>query len=179
MNQTGHFPVTCSWSNKYMMVLYEYDRNIILLRALQNRTKEAMLATYKELHTLPVIQGFCPKVQHLDNEVSDALILFIEKEDVNYQLVPAHNHWKNVAEQAIRTWKNHFLAGLSSADTNFPMHVWHWLIDQEDRTLNLLRPSHINPTLPAYNMIWYVFEDLLQEVVLRRRESYNGHLPRN
>ena len=35
-----------------------------------------MLATYKELHTLLVRRDFCPKVQHLDNEVYEIMVLY-------------------------------------------------------------------------------------------------------
>ena len=37
------------------------------------------------------------------------------------------------------------------------MHLWYRLLDQADRTLNLLQPARINPTLSAYNMIWGKF----------------------
>jgi hypothetical protein len=68
---------------------------------------------------------------------------------VTFQLVPPHNHRRNAAEKAIGTWKDHFIAGLSSLDPNFPMHLWCQLIPQATTTLNLLRQSHINPRLSA------------------------------
>ena len=64
---------------------------------------------------------------------------------------------RNEEEWAIRIWKNHFLAGLSSVDDGFPMHLWDQLLDQSERNLNLLQPTIINPTLSAYNMIWGTF----------------------
>jgi hypothetical protein len=68
---------------------------------------------------------------------------------VTFQLVPPHNHRRNAAEKAIGTWKDHFIAGLSSLDPNFQMHFWCRLIPQATTTLNLLRQSHINPQLSA------------------------------
>jgi hypothetical protein len=69
---------------------------------------------------------------------------------ITFQLVPPHNHRRNAAEKAIGTWKDHFIAGLSSSlDPNFPMHLWCQLIPQATTTLNLLRQSHINPRLSA------------------------------
>ena len=81
----------------------------------------------------------------------------MENENFGFQLGPAHIHWRNAVERAIRTWKNHFLAGLSSVDDGFTMHLWYRLLYQADRTLNLLQPARINPTLSAYNMIWGKF----------------------
>jgi hypothetical protein len=67
-------------------------------------------------------------------------------------------HRRNVAERAIRTWKNHFVAGLCSTDTRFPMHLWDRLLEQASITLNLLRPSRRNPKISAYNMLEGTFD---------------------
>jgi hypothetical protein len=66
-----------------------------------------------------------------------------------YQLAPPNMHRTNAAEKAIDTWKCHFISGLSSVDPRFPMHLWCRLIPQATTTLNLLRPSRINPRLSA------------------------------
>ena len=82
---------------------------------------------------------------------------FKENYNVNFQLFPENLHQQNAPEQAIRTWKNILLIRLSSVDDRFPMHFWDWLLNEADRTLNLLRPERINLTLSAYNMIWETF----------------------
>ena len=71
----------------------------------------------------------------------------------DYQLVPPGNHRRNAAERAIRTFKNHLIAGLSTADPNFPLNLWDRLLDQAYITLNLLRGSRMNPKLSAYAQI--------------------------
>jgi hypothetical protein len=38
-NQTGHFPITSSRGSKYIMVVYDYDSNVILTEPLTSRTK--------------------------------------------------------------------------------------------------------------------------------------------
>ena len=60
----------------------------------------------------------------LDNETSNNLLNAFEKENINYQLVPPHIHRRNAAERAIDTWKNHFIAGLSSIHPEFPILEW-------------------------------------------------------
>lgn len=71
------------------------------------------------------------------------------KNNISYQLVPPHDHRSNPAEKAIGTWKDHFIAGLSSADTEFPLHLWDCLVKQATTTLNLLCRSNTNPQLSA------------------------------
>jgi hypothetical protein len=77
---------------------------------------------------------------------------------MEYQLVPPHVHWANAAERAIRTFKNHFIAGLSSTDKLFPLNLWDQLLPQAEITLNLLRTSCINPKLSAYAQIGGAFD---------------------
>ena len=43
------------------------------------------------------------------------------QEEVDFELVPPHCHKQNPAERAIRTFKNHFLAGLASCRSQFPI----------------------------------------------------------
>jgi hypothetical protein len=69
--------------------------------------------------------------------------------NVEFQLVPPYDHRQNAAERPIGIWKDHFVAGLASLDPHFPMHLWCRLIDQCTQTLNLMRPSRINPRLSA------------------------------
>ena len=70
--------------------------------------------------------------------------------EIKYQLVPPHQHRRNPAERAIRTFKNHFIAGLCSTDENFPLQCWCRLLDQAELIINMLRPSRLNPRLSAY-----------------------------
>jgi hypothetical protein len=69
--------------------------------------------------------------------------------DIDYQLVPPHCHRRNAAERAIRTFKEHFVAGISSVDPAFPLHLWDRLLLQAEITLNLLRTSRLHPQLSA------------------------------
>jgi hypothetical protein len=60
---------------------------------------------------------------------------------------PPHCHRQNAAERSIRTFKEQFVAGLSSVDPNFPLHLWDRLLPQAEITLNLLRTSRLHPQL--------------------------------
>jgi hypothetical protein len=73
----------------------------------------------------------------------------MDNQNVSWQLTPVGIHRRNAAERAIRTFKNHFLAGLASTDDDFPLHLWCRLLSQAQHTLNLLQTSRINPRLSA------------------------------
>jgi hypothetical protein len=64
-------------------------------------------------------------------------------------LVPPHCHRRNAAECAIQTLKEHFVAGLSSVNPTFPLHLWDRLLPQAEITLNLLQTSRLHPQLSA------------------------------
>jgi hypothetical protein len=63
--------------------------------------------------------------------------------------VRPHWHRRNAAERAVRAFKEHLLAGLSSVDPSFPMHLWDRLLPQLEITLNLLQTSRLHPQLSA------------------------------
>ncbi len=73
---------------------------------------------------------------------------------MTYQLVPPHNHRRNIAETAIKVFKAHFISILCSADTDFPLHLWDRLLQQAEHTLNMLRRARVTPTVSAYTYLW-------------------------
>ena len=83
----------------------------------------------------------------LNNECPGRIKQFLRNSSVNFQLVPPHLHRTNAAECAIQTYKDHLVAGLSSCNPNLSLHIWDRLIPHATLTLNLLRPSRLNPRL--------------------------------
>jgi hypothetical protein len=94
----------------------------------------------------------------LDNECSAALKSFLRASDINFQLVPPGLYRRNAAEHAIRTFKNHLIAGLCSVDKNFPFHLWDKLLPQAELTLNLVCGSRLNPKLSAHAQLNGAFD---------------------
>jgi hypothetical protein len=144
---TGKFLVRSSKGNSYVMVCYVYDFNYIKVVPMKSRSASEWVNAYYHIHRELTVKGFKPKLQTLDNEASAALKNFFTAIDVEYQLVPPHYHRRNAAERSIRTFKEHFVAGLSSVDPTFPLHVWDRLLPQAEITLNLLRTSRLHPQL--------------------------------
>ena len=147
---TGKFPTISSKGNQYILVIYDYDSNSILPTPLKNRNAATILQAYKDTYDFLQARGLKPRLQRLDNEASKLLKDEMYQRDIDFQLAPPDIHRRNSAERAIRTFKNHFIAGLTSTDPDFPIHLWDRLIEQAALTLNLLRRSHINPRLSAY-----------------------------
>ena len=69
-----------------------------------------------------------PKLNIMDNEASKAVKRYITNVNVNYQPVEPNNHLVNAAECEIGTFKNHFVEGLSSVHSKFPMFIWDELL---------------------------------------------------
>jgi hypothetical protein len=146
---TGKFPVQSRKGDSYVMVCYVYDCNYVKVIPMKSRSASEWVKAYDTVHQELTVKGFKPKLQTLDNEASTALKNFFTVNDIDYQLVPPHCHRRNAAERAIRTFKEHFVAGLSSVDPAFPLHLWDRLLPQAEITLNLLRTSRLHPQLSA------------------------------
>ena len=156
-DQTGRFPYISSRGYKYIFILYSYDSNAILALNLRSRQDKDILNAYDSIHNLLVQRGFPPKIHWLDNEASHLLKQHHQSNQINFQLTPPYVHRRNAAERAIRTWKNHFIAGLSSVNTNFPLHLWDRLIPQATMTLNMMRPSRRNHHMSAHTALYGEF----------------------
>jgi hypothetical protein len=146
---TGKFPVQSSKGNAYVMVCYVYDCNYFKVIPMKSRSASEWVKAYDTVYKELTVKGFKPKLQTLDNEASAALKNFFTVNDIDYQLVLPHCHRRNAAERATRTFKEHFVAGISSVDAAFPLHVWDRLLPHAEITLNLLQTSRLHPQLSA------------------------------
>ncbi len=89
----------------------------------------------------------------MDNQASRVIKKYLTKQQCNNLLVEPNNHRVNAAEHAIQMFKAHFISALATMDSNFPLQLWDRLTHQVEATLNILRPSWINPTMLAYKAI--------------------------
>ena len=126
----GRFPVQSSRGHKYILVAYNFDSNSIHVKPHKSQHDNDTIKAYEEIYTMLTRRGIKLKLHWLDNEASKALKNFIAQEQTQYHLAPPHIHRCNVAERAIRTFKNHFISGLCLVDKYFPLHLWCRLLDQ-------------------------------------------------
>ena len=150
---TGKYPYQSTRGNQYVFVTYDYDSNYIKVTPTKSRQAKELTAAWEEHHNTFAQVGIAPTHYIFDNEFSTDLKKALAKYNVTYEKVPPHIHRRNAAERAIRTFKNHFLAGLASVDPKFPIQEWDRLLQQAEITINLLRNSCINPKLSAYAYI--------------------------
>lgn len=153
-DQTGNFKYVSSRGNNALVILYDYDSNAILAEPIGNRKATTILAATKKLHDILRRKGRGPQLHILDNECSDIMKMYFNTNDIKYQLAAPGQHRTNAAERAIRTFKNHFIAGLCTTDAEFPIHLWDRLIPQAVLTINLMRGSRINPKHSAWSQLF-------------------------
>jgi hypothetical protein len=146
-DQTGIFPVVSIRGNTYIMILYDYDSNAILAQPIKDRTAPELLKAFQVMEQELMARCLKPKLMKLDNEASKLLKTYLHQQDITFQLVPPYSHRRNSAERAIRSFKDHLIAGLCSTEKSFPMHIWDRLLPHAVITLNMLRTSRINPKL--------------------------------
>ena len=159
-------PTTSSHDTKYLLVLYGYDSNDILAEPMCSRTGPEHLAAYQQATQALVARGLHPNIKRLYNEVFSKLKAHIVASDINYQLAHPHIHQRIWDDQEIFTFKNHLLALISSCDRKLIMNLWERLLYQALLTLNLLRPSRLNPSLSAHMQMQRPFEFNLTPLAL-------------
>ena len=137
-DQTGRFPVTSSRGSKYLMVLYYHDSNTIIPEPMKSQGEAELIRAYSVLHSKITNWGLRPKFQIIDNKCPAGLKDYMRREGITFQLVSPHLNRTNSSEQAIQTFKDHLIAGITSCDTEFPLHLWDCLLSQFTLTLNLL-----------------------------------------
>jgi hypothetical protein len=148
--QTGKFPHLSSRGNRYQMILYHVASNSIWVEPMKNRTEGEIIKARDRAVGRMNTCGIKPTRQIFDNEASTAYKEAVTTSGMTYQLVPPDDHRRNVAEKAIQTWKDHFIAALSGTPNDFPLHLWCQVIPQMERQLCLLRQTNINPKISTY-----------------------------
>ena len=120
----GRFPFPSDLLNNYIFVLYDYDSNAILIRPIKSRDKSELIRGFQLCYDELEKANIKPIIHCLDNEISDDLIKAIQQKGLKHQIVTAHDHCQNQAEQAIQTFKSYLISNLHGTDREFPAHLW-------------------------------------------------------
>ena len=94
------------------MLVYNYDSNTILAITLKDKTAESIWEAYEKIFKRLKQAGIEPRLQKMDNECSDMLKDYMDDEGIEYELMAPYQHRTNVAERAIRKFKNHLIVRL-------------------------------------------------------------------
>ena len=125
---TGWFPVTSSRGGKYIMVVADYNSDVILVEPLTSRAKTEILHAVTKLYKHLNEWGLQPRLNRLDNECSALMKKFIREAGTTHQLLSPGLQWALISEREIQTFKCHLIAGLSSCNPKFPLRLWDRLI---------------------------------------------------
>jgi len=150
---TGTFPFVSLEGNICFLVVYHYESNAILALPISGFSDKAILRAYKEIYEMIELKGFIIRLIVMDNQASKIIKQYLTPKQCELMLVEPNNHRVNAVERAIQTFKDHFVSVLAMTDSNFQLQLWERLTQQVETTLNLLRPSRINPTKSAYEAL--------------------------
>ena len=114
---------------------------------------ETIIKAFDEIFTEFTQKGYKPTFNVTDNQATTPIKAYLKEAGCRWQLVEPINHRVNAAERAIQTFKNHFISGLCSTDSEWPIQLWDQFVKQAVITLNILRTSHIDPTKSAYHQL--------------------------
>ena len=98
------------------MVLIRLVGISILVEAIQNRTPGEMIRAYQTLVDRLKECEIKPKLHILDNKCSIEFKKQMKTNNMKYQLVPPHNHMRNISQKVVQTFKDHFVAVLCGTD---------------------------------------------------------------
>ena len=157
-DQTGRFPLRSLRNHQYVFVLYDTASNHIFATPIKDRSNKEIRDAYQKIRTDLIKAGISSNLHILDNESSKEFTSLLQLNHGKIQFVAPNAHRRNIAERAIRTFKAHFIAGLSSAHASFPLSLWDRLIPQAVMTLNMMRQSNINAKLSAYEQIYGTYD---------------------
>ena len=109
---TGKSPVTSNRGNKYIFVLYGYDRNCILILPMKSVEDSEFIRVYTDFHEHILARGLKPSYMKLDNEAYPHFQRELKANNIDFQISPPGMHRRNAAERAISTFKGDFIAGI-------------------------------------------------------------------
>ena len=113
-DDTGCFPIHAHSGNKYIMISYHCDANLILAEPFTSIKDKHRLLAYDKLMQILRDNKLTVNLQILNNEASAENKWVIKKKwNANYQLAPTNMHRSNTAEHAIHTFKAHFISILT------------------------------------------------------------------
>jgi hypothetical protein len=146
---TGTFPFMSLEGNVCFLVVYHYKTNAIMAVPIANFTNDAILKAFRQQFELLESKGHKIRLNVMDSQSCTVVKKYLTTKECKNMLVEPNNHRVNTAKRAIQTFKAHFISALATTDSNFPLQLWDQLTPQVETTLNMLRPSRINPSMSA------------------------------
>jgi hypothetical protein len=144
---TGSFPSISLDGSICFFILYHYEANAILATPIDSLDNISIFNANKIKFIDLTSKGFKPKANIMDNQVTKQIKAFLTEQLCKLKLVEPHNHRMNAAKRAIHTFKDAFIAVLTTTDSGFPLQLWDKITPQVQDTLDLMRASRIHPAI--------------------------------
>ena len=120
---TGAFPVQSLEGMQAFFIAYDYDTNAIFAIPTKDLKDATIIEAFEQVFNELEEAGYKPKFNVTDNQATKPIKEFLKTKNCKWQFVEPANHRVNAAERAIQTYKNHFIAGLSSTDSHWPLQL--------------------------------------------------------
>ena len=153
MDLAGRFPHQSARGSNYIMIMYSHDTGYIHVETPASRSAADIVTCFERGIEMFSVGNDKPIIERIDNECSKEFRTICKKLTISIELAPPGIHRTNAAERAIRTFKNHFIATLSTSDKQFPLELWDELVPQAEITLNLMRTCRSNPAISAFEAV--------------------------
>ena len=129
------------------------DANYIHMELYQDREAKSLSKAFENGFDFFMSHEPSPTYIRLDNETSVEFETMVARRHLKMQYVPPGQKRGNKAERAIRSGRNHYISALFTAHPDFPEYEWDRIKDHVEITLNLMRPSRLNPKISAYEAL--------------------------
>jgi hypothetical protein len=123
-NLTGLFPFMSLDGSVCFFVLYHYETNMILATPVVGLDNKSIFNAYKMQFDNLTSKGYKLKINIMDNQATKHIKEFLMDQQCQLQLVEPHNHRLNAAKRAIQTFKDAFIAALTTTNSDFPLQLW-------------------------------------------------------
>jgi hypothetical protein len=150
---TGPFPIRSRDGNKYLLVMFSTGGNFIHIEPIKDREGPNIAKAYSKGIEFFREKGINTSIERIDNEISLAFKRMCKDKDVKIEYVPPGQHRANIAERMIAVVKSYLISALATSSPFFPIDLWDLLLPQVEITINLLRPSRVDPRISAYEAL--------------------------
>lgn len=121
-DQTSHFPIVSCQGHKYIMCLAKLDDSYMAFDLMRSHDKAGMIPVNDQLIDRLWKQDRKHKKQMLDNKTSKKYLETIKEKCIKWELVPANNHSKNLADKVFKQWRFVYCPHIG---------VWHYFSSME------------------------------------------------
>jgi hypothetical protein len=134
--------------------MYFQDMNIVKGYALTDKSGASYRTAYLQgiaWYELTVRgRETVPHFEVCDNALDSLSVAMLNARGTTFQLVAPGNHGRNDAEKHIQTYENYLICCFATLDPTYPKKARKLLIPHVNIVINLLRASHLQPHLSAW-----------------------------